>query len=135
VDTIALFDQHREFHQDQVSVVAELRRRVSELEFELAQRQSLESEVARLSKVLAEREMKLAKYDESIVDAELRRNLAEETSRGLTAELDARVRELSTLKAHVDNVEAKYSATSSINTLMRANLSVAAAQNRIAEEA
>ncbi len=61
MDNLALFDQHRGFSRDQVPVVAELRQRVSELEFELDRRQSLESEVARLSELLAERELELAK--------------------------------------------------------------------------
>jgi hypothetical protein len=60
------------------------------------------------------------KCDESIVDAELRRDKAKETNRGLTVELDARARKLFALKTHVDNVEAKYSATSCSNTLLRA---------------
>jgi len=56
VDTLALYDQHRDFHRNQVPVMAGLRQRISELELELAQSLSLESEVARLSKLLAERE-------------------------------------------------------------------------------
>jgi hypothetical protein len=36
--------------------------------------------VAKLNKLLAERESELAKYDELVADAELRRNAAEETS-------------------------------------------------------
>jgi chromosome segregation ATPase len=95
----------------------------------------LESEVARLGKLLAERELKLAKYDESIVDAELRRDSAKETSRGLTSKLNARALKLFALKAHVDNVEAKYSAKSSSNTLLQADLSVVAEHKRTAEEA
>ncbi len=91
--------------------------------------------MARLSKLLAERELELAKYDESIIVAELRRDVAEETSRGLTVALDVRARELSELKALFDNVEVKYSATSSSNTLLRAELSIAAEQKRAAEEA
>jgi hypothetical protein len=52
VDTLALFYQHRDFHQNQIPVVAGLQQRISELELELAWRLSLESEVARLSKLL-----------------------------------------------------------------------------------
>jgi uncharacterized coiled-coil protein SlyX len=85
VDTLSLFDQHRSFHRDQVPVIAELQQRISELELELAQRQSLESEVARLNKLLAERESELARHDELVADAELKRNAAKETSRGLSA--------------------------------------------------
>jgi len=91
--------------------------------------------VARLSKLLAERELELAKYDESIIVAELRRDVAEETSRGLTIALDARARELSKFKALFDNVEVKYFATSSSNTLLRAELSIVAKQKRAAKEA
>jgi uncharacterized coiled-coil protein SlyX len=78
VDTLALFDQHRSFHRDQVPVIARLQHRISELELELAQRQSLDSEVARLNKLLAERESELARHDELIADAKLRRNAAED---------------------------------------------------------
>lgn len=46
--------------------------------------------MARLSKLLAERESELANHDALIGDAELRRNVVEETSRGLSAQLDAR---------------------------------------------
>jgi uncharacterized coiled-coil protein SlyX len=80
VDTLALFDQHRSFHRDQVLVIAGLQQRISKLELELARRQSLKSEVARLNKLLAERESELAKHDELVADAELRRNAVEETS-------------------------------------------------------
>jgi hypothetical protein len=52
--------------------MAELRHRVSELEFELRRRKSLESEVAWLNKLLAERELELAKSDKAVIDAELR---------------------------------------------------------------
>jgi hypothetical protein len=38
VDTLALSDQHREFHQERVPVVAGLGQRVSELEFEIGRR-------------------------------------------------------------------------------------------------
>jgi hypothetical protein len=88
-----------------------------------------------LSKLLVERELELAKYDKSIVDVELRRDVAEETDRGLIVVLDARARELSEFKALFKNVEVKYSATSSSNTLLRAELSVATEQKRAAEEA
>jgi len=71
VDTLALFDQHRSFHRDQVPVIARLQHRISELELELAQRQSLDSEVARLNKLLAERESELARHDELVADTEL----------------------------------------------------------------
>jgi chromosome segregation ATPase len=135
VDTLALFDQHRDFHQDQVPVMAGLQQRVSELELELARRQSLELKMARLNKLLAERELELAKYDESIAEAELRREAVEETSRGLAAELDARSRKMFALKTHTDGVEARYSATSCSNTVLRAYLSAAAAQKRVSEEA
>jgi hypothetical protein len=80
VDTLALFDQYKSFHRDQVQVIAGFQHQISELELELARRQSLESEVASLNKLLAERESELAKYDELVADAELRRNAAEETS-------------------------------------------------------
>jgi hypothetical protein len=60
VETYALFDQHKGFSQDQVLVVAGLRQWVFELEFELARRQSLESEVARLSKLISKQELELA---------------------------------------------------------------------------
>jgi Skp family chaperone for outer membrane proteins len=126
VDTLALLDQHRDFHRDQVPVVVNLKQRISKLEFELARRQSLESEVARLNKLLTERELELAQCEESVTEAKLRQNAAEETSRGFTAELDARTHEVFALKIHVDNVEAKYVATSCSNTLLRADLSTAA---------
>jgi hypothetical protein len=44
--------------------------------------------------------------------------VAEETSRGLTVALDARACELSDFKAIFENVEVKYSATSSSKTLL-----------------
>jgi chromosome segregation ATPase len=135
VDTIALFDQQRSFHLDQAPVIAGLQQRISELELELARRQSLESEVARLNKLLAERESELAKHDELVAGVELRRNVAEETSRGLSAQLDARTRGMFALKTHTDNVEAKYSATSCSNTTLRADLSAATVQRKIAEQA
>ncbi len=72
VDTLALFDQHRGHSRDQAPTMAELRHRVSELEFELRRRKSLESEVAWLNKLLAERELELAKSDKAVIDAELR---------------------------------------------------------------
>jgi Skp family chaperone for outer membrane proteins len=126
VDTLALLDQHRDFHRDQVPVVVNLKQRISKLQYELARRQSLESEVARLNKLLTERELELAQCEESVTEAKLRQNAAEETSRGFTAELDARTHEVFALKIHVDNVEAKYVATSCSNTLLRADLSTAA---------
>jgi chromosome segregation ATPase len=115
--------------------MAGLRQRISELELELARRLSLESEVARLSKLLDERESELANHDALIADAELRRNVAEAASQGLSAHLDERTPELFALKAHTDNVEARYSATSCSNTVLRADLSAAKAQRRIAEDA
>jgi chromosome segregation ATPase len=135
VDTLALFDQHRSFHRDQVPVIARLQHRISELELELALRQSFESEVARLNKLLAERESELAKYDELVADAELRRNAAEETSQGLSVQLEERTREMFALKSHTDNVEARYSATSCSNTTLRADLSAATAQRKVVEQA
>jgi chromosome segregation ATPase len=104
-------------------------------ESELAWRQSLDSEVARLNKLLAERELELARHDELVADAELRRNAVEETSRGLSAQLDARTCEMFVLKTHTDNVEAKYSATSCSNTTLRADLSPVTAQRKVAEQA
>jgi len=91
--------------------------------------------VARLNKLLAERELELAKYDELIADAKLRRDAAKETSRGLAAELDVRTREMFALKTHTDSVESRYSATSCSNTVLRADLSATTAQKRVAEEA
>lgn len=135
MDTLALFDQHRDFHRDQVPAVVNLKQRISEREFKLARRQSLESEVARLNKLLTERELKLAQCEESVTEAELRQNAAEETSRGLTAEFDPRTHEVFALKIHADNVAAKYAATSCSNTVLRAKLSTTAAQRRIAKEA
>jgi chromosome segregation ATPase len=137
VDTLALYDQHRDFHRNQVPVMAGLRQRISELELELelARKLSLESEVARLSKLLAERESELASYDALISDAELRRNVAEVANHGLSAQLDAWTCELFALKAHTDAVEARYSATSCSNIALRADLSAAKAQRRIAEDA
>jgi hypothetical protein len=137
VDTLALFYQHRDFHRDQVPVVAGLQQRVSELELELelARIQSLESEVARLNKLLVERELELAKHDGSIAEAELRREVTEETSRELAAELDVRTREMFVLKTHTDSVKARYLATSCSNIVLRANLSAVAAQKRVAEAA
>jgi uncharacterized coiled-coil protein SlyX len=76
VDTLALLDQHRDFHRDQVPVVVNLKQRISKLEFELARRQSLESEVARLNKLLTERELELAQCEESVTEAKLRQNAA-----------------------------------------------------------
>jgi hypothetical protein len=38
VDTLALFDQHRSFHRDQVPVIAGLQHQIFELELELARR-------------------------------------------------------------------------------------------------
>jgi hypothetical protein len=113
--------------------MAELRQRISELELELARRLSLESKVARLSKFLAERESELANHDALIADAELRRNVAEEASQGLSTQLDARTRELFALKVHTDNVEARYLATSCSNIVLQADLTDAKAQRRIAE--
>jgi chromosome segregation ATPase len=133
VDTLALFDQHRSFHWDQALVIAELQQRIFELELELARRQSLESEVARLNNPLAERESELARHDELVADIELRRNVAEETSQGLSAQLDARTREMFAPKTHTDNVETKYLATSCSNTTLRADLSAATAQRKIAK--
>jgi len=118
-----------------VPVMAGLRQRISELELELAWRLSLESEVARLRKLLAERESELASHDPLIADAELRRNVAEDANQGLSAQLDARTRELFALKVHTDTVQARYSATSCSNTVLRADLSAAKAQRRIAEDA
>lgn len=135
MDTLALYDQHRDFHRDQVPVMAGLRQRISELELELARKLSLESEVDRLSKLLAERESELASYDALIADAELRRDVAEVANHGLSAQLDAQTRELFALKAHTDAVEARYSATSCSNTALRADLSAAKAQRRVAEDA
>jgi hypothetical protein len=135
VDTLALFDQHKSFHRDQVPIIAGLQHRIFEFELELARRQSLESEVARLNKLLAERESELARHDELVADAELRRNAAKETSWGLSAQLDARTREMFALKAHTDNVEARYSATSCSNTTQRADLSATTAQRKVAEQA
>jgi chromosome segregation ATPase len=135
VDTLALFDQHKIFHRDQVPVIAGLQHWISELELELARRQSLDSEVARLNKLLVERELELARHDELGADAELRRNEAEETSRGLSAQLDARTREMFALKTHTDNVEAKYSAISCSNTTLQANMSAATTQSKVAEQA
>jgi hypothetical protein len=135
VDTLALFDQHRDFHQDQVPVMVGLKQRISKLEFELARRQSFESEVARLNKLFAERELELAQCDVSVAEAELRQDASKETSRGLIAELDARTREVFALKIHADNIEAKYAVTSCSNTVLRTNLSAVAKQRRIAEEA
>jgi chromosome segregation ATPase len=135
VDTLALFDQHETFHRGQVSVIAGLQHQISELELELARRQSLDSEVARINKLLAERESELARHDELVADAELRRNAAEETSRGLSAQLDARTREMFALKTHTDNVEVKYSATSCSNTTLRADLSAATTQRKVVEQA
>jgi len=91
--------------------------------------------VARLNKILTELELELAQCDESITKAELRQNAVEETSRRLTAELDARTREVFAVKIHGDNVEAKYAATSCSNTVLRADLSTTAAQRRIAKAA
>jgi chromosome segregation ATPase len=91
--------------------------------------------VARLNKLLVERELELARHDELVADTELRRNAAEETSRGLSAQLDARTREIFALKTHTDNIEAKYSATSCSNTTLRADLSAATAQRKVAEQA
>jgi hypothetical protein len=39
------------------------------------------------------------------------------------------------LKTHIDNVEAKYSATSCSNTTLRTDLSAAIAQRKVAEQA
>jgi hypothetical protein len=91
--------------------------------------------VARLNKLLAERESELARHDELVADAELKRNAAEETSRGLSAQLDARTREMFALKTHTDNVEAKYLATSCSNTTLQADLSATIAQRKVAEQA
>lgn len=135
MDTLALYDQHRDFHRNQVPVMAGLRQRISELELELARKLSLESEVDRLSRLLAERESELASYDALIADAELRRDVAEVANHGLSAQLDARTRELFALKAHTDAVEARYSAISCSNTALRADLSAAKAQRRVAEDA
>jgi hypothetical protein len=137
VDTPALFDQHRSFHRDQVSVIAGLQQRISELELELklGRRQFLESEMARLNKLIAERESELARHDELVADAELRQNAAEETCRGLSTQLDVRTREMFTLKTHTDNVEAKYSVTSCSNTTLRADLSAVTAQRKIGGQA
>jgi chromosome segregation ATPase len=52
-----------------------------------------------------------------------------------SVELDVRARELSEFKTLFNNVEAKYSATSSNNTPLRAKLGVATGQKRAAEEA
>jgi hypothetical protein len=103
VDTLALFDQHRSFHWDQAPVIVGLQQQIFELELELARRQSLESEVARLNKLFAECESELARHDELVADAELRRNVAEETSRRLSTQLDARTHEMFVLKTHTDN--------------------------------
>jgi len=51
----------------------------------------------------------LANHDALIADAELRRNVAEEASQGLSAQLDEQTCELFALKAHTDNVEASRS--------------------------
>lgn len=51
---IALFDQHQDFCREQLLIVATLRHGVSELEFELGRRHSLEFEVERLRKLLTE---------------------------------------------------------------------------------
>jgi len=88
-----------------------------------------------INKLLAEGESELARHDELVADAELRRNATEETSLGLSAQLDARTREMFPLKTHTDNVEAKYSATSCSNTTLRADLSAVTGQRKIAEEA
>jgi hypothetical protein len=93
----------------------------------------LESEVAKLNKLLAEQELELAKYDESIAEAMLRREVDEETSRGLATELVVRTREIFALKTHTNSVEARYLATSCSNTVLRTDLSAGVAQKRVAQ--
>jgi Tfp pilus assembly protein FimV len=89
--------------------------------------------VARLNKLLTELELELAQCDESITKAELRQNAVEETSRRLTAELDARTSEVFAVKIHGDNVEAKYAATSALSTTA-AQRRIAKAARRVTEE-
>ncbi len=68
---------------------------------------------------------KLAKSDEAVVNVELRRDTTEETSGKQSAELDARALDLLEVKALFNNVELRYSVTSSSNTLLRTELRVA----------
>lgn len=88
--------------------MAELRGHVSELEFDLGRRQSLESEVETLTKLLAKRELELAESNKMVVDAELRRDVDEETCRGLSVELDVRAWDLANARALFRFVESWY---------------------------
>jgi chromosome segregation ATPase len=125
IDVVALFDQHNEY----------IRHQTRELEWELSQCQTLESEVESLNKLLFENEEELAQQDVELADVRLRESSAKEACISLTEQLNERARDLIEVKALLDTIESRYMSTSSSNNLLQTELRVTIRIQKAAEEA
>jgi len=80
LDVLALYDQHTEYLNGRNQDVTKLRCQVRDLEWELLQHRSLESEVESFKKLLGEKEEELAKQHLKLAEFWLRETSANNAS-------------------------------------------------------
>jgi hypothetical protein len=70
-----------------------------------------------------------------LADVRLKESSAEEACHGLTTQLNERARDLTKVKALLDDIEARYVATSTSKTLLQSNLKATVGKQKAANEA